>query len=373
MNNIDIDNFIIKVKYLHEKYPSVKLNIILDELVSSLNELNELVEIYSVKEAILSQIEMLIVLTIKSDFTSFSKDMLHTVFYGTPGVGKSKTAFILARIWRALGMLKRSPLGVFLLDPRKYFVKIQQIRNDFINLYDSYLIPDKKDCKTMMEKYEKNWLSIYNQLISVSSSPENQENNIVICGREDFVAEYAGQTSIKTSSFLKKCLGKCVIIEEAYLLYLGESDTYGLEAITVLNRFMDEHKDELIIIFTGYEKKLKESIFKAQPGLERRCQWFFHLEGYTVIGLTKIFIKQLNDMNWGVENSDFIVNFFNENIKYFPNFGGDTQKLAFKCKLHHSKKIFNNLYNNINELKYIIDETTLLQAFDEYKNHITLG
>jgi hypothetical protein len=224
-----------------------------------------------------------------------------------------------------------------------------------------------------MEKYEKNWLSIYNQLIAIGSFVNNQEDNIIVCGREDFVAEYAGQTSIKTSTFLKKCLGKCVIIEEAYLLYLGENDAYGLEAITLLNRFMDEHKDELIVIFTGYEDKLKESIFKAQPGLERRCQWFFHLQGYTVTGLSKIFIKQLKEMEWRVENIDFILNFFKDNISYFPNFGGDTQKLAFKCKLFHSKKLFDNLYNNIDNIDYVIDEATLLLAFDEYKKHITLN
>ncbi len=373
MNTIDIDNFIIKVKYLHSKYTNINKKITLDELTSSLTELNELIEIYSVKEAIISQIEMLIVLTIKSDFDSFGKDMLHTVFYGGPGVGKSKTALILAKIWRALGVLKRSPVSICISDPIKHFDKIYQIRNDFIKLYDSYLIPDKKDCKSMMDKYKQNWLSVYNQLISISSTSDTRENNIIICGREDFVAEYAGQTSVKTSSFLKDCLGKCVIIEEAYLLYLGESDTYGLEAITVLNRFMDEHKDELIIIFTGYENKLKESIFKAQPGLERRCQWFFHLQGYTVNGLAKIFTKQLRDMDWNVENVDFIISFFRDNIQYFPNFGGDTQKLAFKCKLHHSKKMFNSLYNNKDELKYVIDDGTILQAFEEYKKHINLN
>lgn len=373
MNTIDIENFIIKVKYLHGKYPSIRSNISIEELSNALAELDNLIEIYGVKEAILNQIEMLIVLIIKEDFGSFNKDMLHTVFYGSPGVGKSKTSLILAKIWRALGILKRSPVGIVYSNPKKHFDKISEIRNDFINLYDSYLVPDKKDCKSMMEKYEKKWLSIYNQLISINFFSINQEDTIVVCGREDFVAEYAGQTSIKTSTFLKKCLGKCVIIEEAYLLYLGESDTYGLEAITVLNRFMDEYKDELIVIFTGYENKLKESIFKAQPGLERRCQWFFHLQGYTVNGLAKIFIKQLKDMEWEVESPEFIINFFKENISYFPNYGGDTQKLAFKCKLYRSKKLFENLYNNINDIKYIIDESTLLLAFEEYKKHITLN
>jgi Holliday junction resolvasome RuvABC ATP-dependent DNA helicase subunit len=33
------------------------------------------------------------------------KNKLHTVFYGNPGVGKSKTAKVLSLIWKALGII----------------------------------------------------------------------------------------------------------------------------------------------------------------------------------------------------------------------------------------------------------------------------
>jgi len=368
----EVDLFIIKVKSLYERYSNIRHNINIDELTTSLNELNELIEIYSVKDAILNQIQMLLVLMIKNDFTSFNKEMLHSVFYGSPGVGKSKTAYILAKIWRSLGVLKRSPVGIFLSNPRKHFEKITQIRNDFTKLYDSYLVPEKKDCKSMMIRYQKEWLSLYNRLIGIDSI-NVQGDNIVICGREDFIAEYAGQTSVKTTNFLNKCLGKCIIIEEAYTLYMGENDAYGLEAITILNRFMDEHNDELIVIFTGYEDNLKNSIFKAQPGLERRCQWFFHLQSYSYLGLSKIFVKQLKDMDWYVKDIEFINNFFKTNIKYFPNYGGDTSKFAFKCKLSHSKKIFDSLYkDDKNDIEYILENSVVEDAFKEYRQHITL-
>jgi hypothetical protein len=372
MNYSEIDLFIIKVKHLYDKYLNIRSNINIDELTVSLLELNELIEIYSVKDAILNQIQMLLVLMIKNDFISFRNEMLHSVFYGSPGVGKSKTAYILAKIWRSLGILKRSSVGIFLSNPQKHFEKIAQIRNDFTKLYDSYLVPEKKDCKNMMDKYQKEWLSIYNRLIGIDSV-NSQEDNIVICSREDFIAEYAGQTSIKTTNFLNKCLGKCIIIEEAYTLYIGENDSYGLEAITILNRFMDEHSDELIVIFTGYEDNLKESIFKAQPGLERRCQWFFHLQSYSYSGLSKIFIKQLKDMEWSVEDTSFIIDFFRNNIKYFPNYGGDTNKFAFKCKLCHSKRIFDILSNDEkNNIEYVLENNIIEEAFEEYNQHIAI-
>lgn len=371
---INIPEFINKVKTLYNRYPTIQSNISLDDLIESLIELNDLIEIYSVKDAVVTQIEMLLVLMIKNDYSAFNKEMLHTVFYGNPGVGKSKTAYILAKIWRSLGILKRTPIGSFLTNPKKHFDKLKQIREDFIILYDNYLTPEKKDCKSMMDKYQKDWLSIYNRLISMDSRFGSPENNIVVCGREDFIAEYAGQTSVKTFNFLNKCLGKCIIIEEAYTLYMGENDGYGLEAITILNRFMDEHSDELIVIFTGYENRLRESIFKAQPGLERRCQWFFHLQSYSALGLSKIFIKQLNDMEWYIEDNEFLVDFFTKNIISFPNYGGDTNKFAFKCKLYHSKKIFNRLYESKSkEIEYIIDNSIIEEAFEEYRKHIKLS
>ena len=193
------------------------------------------------------------------------------------------------------------------------------------------------------------------------------ESLITICGREDFVAEYSGQTSIKTSKFLTANLGKCIIIEEAYLLCHSEADTYGMEAITVLNRFMDEHNEDLIIIFTGYEELLKHTIFKYQPGLKRRCQWFFDIRGYSPEGLADIFKLQVKSMGWNVDSSVNLIDFFITNKDYFGNFGGDTQKLALQCKLIYSEENFDNLLNK--DFNLIINNDILLKGFEEYKKH----
>jgi hypothetical protein len=172
-------------------------------------------------------------------------------------------------------------------------------------------------------------------------------------------------------------LGKCIIIEEAYLLYNGDSDTYGMEAITVLNRFMDEHADSLIIIFTGYEELLHKTIFKAQPGLKRRCQWIFNLQGYSPEGLAKIFKTQIEKFEWDIDKSVDLSNFFEKHISDFPNYGGDTERFALHCKINHSGKTFRNLLSIIDEdkkieskhLKFIITKEMLEESFKEFKKH----
>ena len=48
-----------------------------------------------------------------------------------------------------------------------------------------------------------------------------------------------------------------------------------MEALTVINRYMDEHSDDYIFILNGYKDLLDRTIFKVQPGLRRRIQWTF--------------------------------------------------------------------------------------------------
>jgi hypothetical protein len=354
-----------------------------NKLKSILLEINELIEMYNVKDVILKQIRMLIATGYKSIKTGvknnhrFDGHMLHTVFYGNPGVGKSKTALLLAKCWEALGLLKVINVN-YNLNNKELLYKINKNRATFLELYETYKTQTKEKTSNLWKQNVSQWESLklgLKQLgddltLNIEEKGEitsKTESLITICGREDFVAEYSGQTSIKTSNFLKANLGKCIIIEEAYLLCHSEADTYGMEAITVLNRFMDEHNEDLIIIFTGYEELLKHTIFKYQPGLKRRCQWFFDIRGYSPEGLAEIFKLQVKSMNWNIDSNINLTDFFKENIIYFNNFGGDTQKLALQCKLIYSEQNFDYLFNN--DFSLIITQDELNKGFEEYKRH----
>ncbi len=85
-----------------------------DLLISSLNELNNLVGILGIKKSIVSQVQYLIVSQYNHlsqqnstfSYPKFEDHVLHTVIYGPPGVGKTKVGVILAKIWTAMGLLK---------------------------------------------------------------------------------------------------------------------------------------------------------------------------------------------------------------------------------------------------------------------------
>jgi len=386
-----IPEFIDNLKLWHTKDPIIK-EIIFDyeKLEQTLRNLDSLVEMYPVKCVIIKHIQMLIVMAYKAIISGksvnecYKGDMLHTVFYGHPGVGKSRTARYLAEVWRALGILRSSKQSFIFEQPLSKEValkRVNDIRNSFLDLYEKCKANPKSTSKQIdLWDNIKTKLKDFGDELAKSNLEdliEEEKDLIIVCGREQFVAEYAGQTSVKTSEFLKKNLGKCIIIEEAYLLYNGDSDTYGMEAITVLNRFMDEYADSLIVIFTGYEELLHKTIFKAQPGLKRRCQWIFNLQGYSPEGLAKIFETQIQKFDWILDKTIDLPKFFETHMSDFSNYGGDTERLALHCKIIHSGKTFRDLLSIIDEekkieskhLKFIITKDMLEESFKEYKIH----
>lgn len=378
----EIENFICKLNLISQKYDKLQNIINFKELTETLNELNELVEIYNVKNVILKHIEMLLILTLGKDNDIIVTDshMLHTVFYGHPGVGKSRTAKILAKIWKAIGVLKNISHNSH-LNYKDILIRINSIRDKYLTLYEIYSVPEHKDSRVLWKNYNQKWSTLKHELSDFADKVHTnvinkvynvpQDELIVVAGREDFVAEYSGQTAIKTLNFLKSCIGKCVIVEEAYLLYHSDSDIYGMEALTVLNRFMDEFAAYIAIIFTGYENKLRDTIFKAQPGLKRRCQWIFNLKGYSCEGLCQIFLKQMNGLGWSFESNDFVYDFFKENFDKFGNFGGDTEKLALHCKMMYSHHTFNHIITSKEtpNIDLVLTQKMLYEAFDNYNNH----
>ena len=68
--------------------------------------------------------------------------------------------------------------------------------------------------------------------------------------RADLVGRYTGHTAPLTNSVIESALGGVLFIDEAYSLYRGEQDSFGLEAIDTLVKGMEDHRDELVVILS---------------------------------------------------------------------------------------------------------------------------
>ena len=112
--------------------------------------------------------------------------------------------------------------------------------------------------------------------------------------RADLVGRYTGHTAPLTNSVIQSALGGVLFIDEAYALVNQDSATdFGREAIEVLLKNMEDHRDDLIVIVAGYTN-LMEKFIHSNPGLESRFNKYFYFEDYTAPQLLEIFQSMCN-------------------------------------------------------------------------------
>ena len=111
--------------------------------------------------------------------------------------------------------------------------------------------------------------------------------HLVEVGRADLVAEYVGQTAVKTNKVIDSALNGVLFIDEAYSL-LGEGNDFGREAIETLLKRMEDEKDKLCVIVAGYDDQMRRFI-ASNPGLESRFTNRFHFEDYAPDDILEIY------------------------------------------------------------------------------------
>ena len=105
--------------------------------------------------------------------------------------------------------------------------------------------------------------------------------------RADLVGRYTGHTAPLTNSVIESALGGVLFIDEAYSLYRGQQDSFGLEAIDTLVKGMEDHRDELVVILAGYTKEM-EVFLTANSGLASRFPNKIEFPDYTADELLDI-------------------------------------------------------------------------------------
>ena len=152
---------------------------------------------------------------------------LHLVFTGNPGTGKTTVAREIARMYKAMGLLPK----------------------DHVSEVD----------------------------------------------RSQLVGGYLGQTAIKTKEAIDKAMGGILFIDEAYSLARTNDsagthmeDPFGKEAIEVLLKEMEDHRNSFAVIVAGYTEEMKGFI-ASNPGLQSRFTRYIHFPDYSAKELFQIF------------------------------------------------------------------------------------
>lgn len=118
------------------------------------------------------------------------------------------------------------------------------------------------------------------------------EGHVVETDRAGLVAEYVGQTAIKTSEAFGKARGGILFIDEAYTLArdAGTASGFGQEAIDTLVKLMEDHRDDTVVIAAGYPNEM-DAFVSANPGLRSRMPRTIDFPDYTDDELVRIFAE----------------------------------------------------------------------------------
>jgi len=123
-----------------------------------------------------------------------------------------------------------------------------------------------------------------------------RKGHLVAVTRDDLVGQYIGHTAPKTREILKRAMGGVLFIDEAYYLYRPENERdYGQEAIEMLLQQMEDHRDDLVVIFAGYKDRM-EQFFRSNPGLSSRIAHHIDFPNYTsaeLLAIGHLMLKQM--------------------------------------------------------------------------------
>lgn len=113
------------------------------------------------------------------------------------------------------------------------------------------------------------------------------KGQIIEVGRSDLVGKYVGWTAPTIKKKFKEASGGILFIDEAYSLVDDRDGSYGDEAINTIVQEMENHRDDVIVIFAGYPDKM-EGFLDKNPGLRSRIAHYVHFEDYDTDELCQI-------------------------------------------------------------------------------------
>lgn len=198
-----------------------------------------------------------------------------------------------------------------------------------------------------------------------------------LCGR------YIGETTPKTCAYCRDAYGSVLFIDEAYELYRGQESSerdYGREALTALVAEMENHRDDMCVIFAGYSDDMDEMV-KGNLGLESRIPIVIDFPNYSKEELEQIFIKMLE------QNFEYEPSLRDAVHEYFDSISKD----ALDSKEFSNARFVRNLFESVwgeaalrydlgNEEKIVIKSNDFKTATDkidfkkfEEKKHRPMG
>lgn len=175
--------------------------------------------------------------------------------------------------------------------------------------------------------------------------------------RADLVGRFVGHTAPLTSQVIESALGGVLFIDEAYSLYRGADDSFGLEAIDTLVKGMEDNRDNLIVILAGYSAEMAEFL-KANSGLSSRFPNIIEFPDYSAGELLVIARLTVRDKGYRLseECEEPLLRYFERKQAEGSRVSGNgrmVRNLIEDAILNQSKRIIAEKSGDLEELKLL--------------------
>ena len=165
------------------------------------------------------------------------------------------------------------------------------------------------------------------------------KGHLVEVDRAGLVAGYMGQTSEKVMEVIEKAKGGILFIDEAYALANGHDGDFGQEAIDILNKAMEDNREDLIVIAAGYHDEMQDFL-DANPGLRSRFNRTIEFPNYTALELVEILCNRAASLDYTLTEDAvaYIKDSFEHVLAYPPdNFGNARSARNYLDRVIHNQ------------------------------------
>ncbi len=118
-----------------------------------------------------------------------------------------------------------------------------------------------------------------------------QSGHVIEVSVPDLVGRFVGETPQKVTAACNAAVGGVLFIDEAYGLLsseIGRGDAFGEQAITTLLKFMEDNRNNIVVIAAGYPEKM-EKFLSSNPGFKSRFTEIISFKDYSQAELYKIY------------------------------------------------------------------------------------
>ncbi|MDX1956963.1 MAG: AAA family ATPase [Leptospiraceae bacterium] len=170
--------------------------------------------------------------------------------------------------------------------------------------------------------------------------------HLIEVDRSGLVGGYLGQTALKTKECIEDARGGILFIDEAYSLFsdTNDGDMYGREAVNTILKYMEDFRDEMVIIFSGYQEPM-EKLMNSSPGLASRFSKSLLFQNFSDEELSGICIDICKNDGYEITDAahEKLLSELLERKKNDPDFANarTARNLIEQVFKNHAKRIVN--------------------------------